>query len=81
MLKEKFSVIQRGCNWAIQNTETKEFVFFLKSTNEYGYQKSLYELAKQDKRLHVDRLLFGYYDKVSAVKFCEKLNRNEIKLL
>ena len=82
MLKyEKYEVVKYGCNWAIRNSSTNEFLYRLKNTGEFGELKGIRNAIGENQKLRYDIALFGHYNKVDAENICEGINQNKIKLL
>lgn len=81
MLKAKYTVVAHGCNWAIRNSLTGEFLYRINKTGEYGNKERIENALKNNQRLRYDMALFGCYNKMDAVRICEQINSNKIKLL
>lgn len=77
----KYEVVARGCNWAIRNSLNGEFLYCIRKTEEYGNKTGIENALKNNKRMRYDIALFGYYNKLDAVRICEQINSNKIKLL
>lgn len=77
----KYEVVARGYNWAIRNSQTGEFLYRIHKTEEYGSKTGIETVLKNNKRISYDMALFGYYNKLDAVRICEQINQNKIKLL
>ena len=69
-----FEVVKKDLYWMIKHS-SGELVYYIRKTGWVGLKSDLPEYAQKNRRLAVHPIMFGHYDKVSAVKLCEKLNK------
>ena len=70
-----FNVIKEDFYWVIQDSSTGELVCKVEKTGQIGLKSNLPKL--EDKRMVIKPLMFGFYDKASAILMCQKLNKEE----
>ena len=67
-----FKVILKNLSWVIQHSNG-ELLHECKKLGWQGLKSDLPEI--KDKRIAVNPVMFGYYNKAQAVILCEKLNK------